>query len=176
MIELFNRILFTVCRVTAWVGMVFLLGAVLVTTTDVVLRSIGHEGIFGYVDIVQLMVMAAAYLSIPYGFLSNSHVSVSIVVDHLGRRTTALTKLLACLCATGLMSAIAWFGYEQAIMQMQYGDISMNLGIPKIYYWIPLLYGSALSGLVCIHMSIEALYGVVTGKSGVTTDVLEEVK
>lgn len=174
MIELFNRILFSVCRLAAWLGMLFLMGAVLVTATDVVLRQFGHEGVYGTVDIVQLMVMSAAYLSIPYGFMTNGHVSVTLVVDYFGRRMTALTKVLACVLATGLMSAIAWFGYKQALMQLEYGDISMNLGLPMIYYWIPLISGSVLSAIVCIHLTVEAAHTVLTGKSGVTLDELEE--
>ncbi len=174
MIEHFHRILFHITRVTAWVGMIFLLGAVVVSAADILLRQIGQDGIFGTVDLVQLMVMSAAYLAIPYGFLSQSHVSVTLLVDRFGRRMNAVSKLLAAFLATGLMGAIALFGYDQAMLQVAYGDISMNLGIPKIYYWLPLLFGSALSALVCVHMAVEALYTALTGRSAVTAKPLKE--
>jgi len=168
MIEATNRVLFAVCRWVAWVGMAFLLGAMAVTVADVILRKIDRAGIFGAVDLVQLMIMGAAYLSIPYGFLSRGHVAVSLVVDAFGRRATALTDLLAAMLGTALMAAIAWFGFDQARMQASYGDVSLTLGIPMLYYWIPLLAGSALSAVVCVYMAIEALYGAVTGRSALT--------
>jgi TRAP-type C4-dicarboxylate transport system permease small subunit len=168
MIELFNRILFAVSRWTAWVGMIFLMGAMAVTTVDVILRKVDNAGIFGAVDVVQLMIMGAAFLAIPYGFLSRGHVAVSLVVDQFGRRGTAAANLLAALLGAGLMGAIAWFGLDQAIMQAGYGDVSLTLGIPKTYYWIPLLTGSALSALVCVHMAVEAGYTLVTGRSALT--------
>ncbi len=168
MIERFNRYLLFITRWCAWIGMGFLLAAMIVTATDILLRKLNSQGIFGAVDIVQLMIMSAAFLSIPYGFMTNSHVAVSVIVDNFNRRGTALTSLLAALLATGFMGAIAWFGWEQAVMQAGYGDVSLTLGIPKSYYWAPLLCGAALSAIVCIHMSIEALRVIITGRSQFT--------
>lgn len=168
MIERFNKYLLFITRWCAWIGMGFLLAAMLVTTADILLRKLNSQGIFGAVDIVQLMIMSAAFLSIPYGFMTHSHVAVSVIVDHFNRKGTALTNLLAALLATGFMLAIAWFGWEQAALQAGYGDVSLTLGIPKIYYWIPLLSGAALSTIVCIYMSIEALRVIITGRSQFT--------
>jgi hypothetical protein len=41
-----------------------------------------------------------------------------------------------------------------------------------LYYWVPLLFGAALSALVTVHIAVEALYTVVTGRSGL---VLEDL-
>lgn len=168
MIARVNTLLLTITRWTARLGMVFLLGAMLVTTADIILRKLSTAGIFGAVDIVQLMIMGAAYLSIPHGFIARRHVAVSLVVDYFGRRKTALANLLAAVLATFFMGAIAWYGYGQAVMQHEYGDVSLTLGIPKLYYWIPLLAGSALSAIVCVHMSIEAAFTALTGRGGLT--------
>lgn len=174
--DVINRVLSAVCRIVAWIGMVFLLGAMGVTSTDIILRHINNQGIFGAVDIVQLMIMGAAFLSIPYGFISNGHVSVSIIADRFGRRMNAFAKLVSAILATGFMTAIAWFGYEQALMQIEYGDMSLTLGIPKVYYWIPLLAGSALSGVVCVYLALEALIGVIAGRSDITPNTASEGK
>lgn len=174
MFERSHSFLLHLTRWSAWLGMGFLLGAMLVTTADVVMRKVDGRGIFGTVDIVQLMIMGAAYLSIPYGFLTRSHVSVSVIVDMFDRRGTALANFLAAICGLGFMAAIAWFGFDQAQMQAEYGDISLTLGIPKTYYWLPLLAGSALSAVVCIHMSLEALMIVLTGRSRLTPNKRRE--
>ncbi|MBL4613490.1 MAG: TRAP transporter small permease [Magnetovibrio sp.] len=173
MFERSHSILLHLTRWSAWLGMLFLLGAMLVTTADVVLRKINGRGIFGTVDIVQMMIMGAAYLSIPYGFLTRSHVSVSVIVDMFDRRATALTNLLAAILGLAFMGAIAWLGLGQAIMQAEYGDISLTLGIPITYYWALLLFGSGLSALVCLHMSLEALMIVITGRTRFTPTTMK---
>lgn len=168
MLERIKNALYHLTRWGAWLGMGFLLAAMVITTTDVVLRKINGRGIYGTVDLVQLMIMGAAYLSIPYGFMTRSHVSVSVIVDNFNRRSTALTNFLAAVLATGFMGAVAWFGFEQTLMQIEYGDISLTLGVPKIYYWIPLLAGSALSAVVCLYLAVEALHVAFTGRSSLT--------
>ncbi len=174
MIALFNRILYAITQYTAWLGMLFLLAATLTTTADVVMRKSGSDGIFGAVDLIQLMVMAAAYLSIPYAFMSRSHVAVSILADLASRRTSAFFQFFTALLGTGFMSAIAWFGYDQAALQMEYGDVSMTFGLPMIWYWLPLLYGSALSAVVTVHIGVESCYTLVTGRSGIAFSQLQE--
>jgi TRAP-type C4-dicarboxylate transport system permease small subunit len=166
MIALFNKSLFSVTKYAAWIGMLFLIGAVFLTTWDVVVRKVDGEGVYGAIDLIQLMVMSAAYLSIPYAFMNRSHVAVSLFTDHFGRRGTALTQVLACVLASGFMAAIAYYGYLQALQQIEYGDVSMIFGLQMVYYWTPLVAGSLLSCIVTIHICVESLYTAVTGKSG----------
>ncbi len=173
MIDLFNKTLFQVTKHVAWLGMLFLLGAMLVTTVDVVLRKVDNQGIYGTIDIIQLMILAAAYLSIPHAFMSRSHVAVSVVSDMFSRRLAAFTQLIATALSCAFMLAIAWHGFAQAMMQHQYGDISITLGIPMIYFWIPVLSGAALSGVVTLHIGAETLYTIITGR-GALSPVEEE--
>jgi TRAP-type C4-dicarboxylate transport system permease small subunit len=170
MIALFNQLLYALTKYVAWIGMLFLLGAVGITTADVMMRKLDFGGIFGAVDLIQLMVMTAAYLSIPFAFMSRSHVAVSILADMASRRVAALFQLLGSVLGACFMFAIAWFGYEQAVQQAEYGDVSMTFGLPMTYYWIPLLLGAALSVVVTVHIAVEALYTLVTGCSGIALE------
>lgn len=169
MIDLFNRTLFSITKYVAWVGMVFLMGAMLITTTDVILRKINTDGIYGTIDLIQLMIVTAAYLAIPHAFMSRSHVAVSIVVDMLSRRMVAFCNLLAAVLGFGFMASIAWHGYSQASMQQEYGDISITLGVPMIYYWMPLLFGAALSSIVTLHIAVENIFMIITGRGALSS-------
>lgn len=171
MIALFNKILFSITKYGAWVGMLFLLGAVLLTTTDVVLRKIDGQGIYGAIDLIQLMVMSAAYLSIPYTFISRAHVAVSIFTDMMPRRAVSLAQVLSMVLACGFMALIAYFGFLQTLQQIEYGDVSMIFGLPMVYYWTPLIFGSALSAVVTLHICAESLYSFITGRSGLAREV-----
>ncbi len=170
MIERFNRILFVLTRYVAWLGMLSLLGAMAVTTADIILRKTEGEGIFGAVDIVQLLIMGAAFLAIPHGFITRSHVSISLVVDMLPPPAVALAGVLAAALGTAFMLAIAVFGYDSALMQYDYGDVSLTLGVPKIYYWVPLLFGAGLSVVVTVHMTVEQLYLLFSGRRNLLAD------
>ncbi|WP_020592980.1 TRAP transporter small permease [Kiloniella laminariae] len=171
MIEQSHKILGCVTKYTAGLAMLFLLGAMLVTTADVILRKLDGAGIYGTIDLIQLMVLSAAYLSIPQTFMSGSHVAVSIITDRLSQRPAALFQLIGALLSCCFMFAIVIFSFAQAKMQHEYGDISMTLGLPMIYYWVPLVIGSALSVLVALHLGITSFYSLITRR-----DVLSRYK
>lgn len=148
-------------KYVAWIGVLFLLGAMLITTIDVVLRKIDNAGIYGTIDLVQLMIISAAYLSIPYAFMKKSHVAVAILSERMPEKIAIFCQALGMLFCVVFMCAIAWFGFLQAEQQHQYGDISITLGLPMIYYWIPVLLGSSLSGLVSIGLLINSFLHLI---------------
>ncbi len=170
MFNFFNSKLFYITKYVAWLGMLFLLAAMVITTTDIILRKINGEGIYGTIDLVQLMILSAAYLSIPHAFICRSHVAVSVFADMLSIRILAICNLLAAILGCVFMAAIAWHGFEQASMQHRYGDISITLGIPLILYWIPLLFGAAISALVTINIAIGNIYTIITGKGALSLE------
>ncbi|WP_085909719.1 TRAP transporter small permease [Kiloniella majae] len=151
-------------KYVAWIGILFLLGAMLITTTDVVLRKIDNVGIYGTIDLVQLMIMSAAYLSIPYAFMKKSHVAVAILSERMPKKVACFCQALGMLFCVIFMSSIAWFGFQQADQQYQYGDISITLGLPMIYYWIPVLAGSTLSGIVSAGLLITSFFTLFSEK------------
>ena len=166
MIALFNKNLFLITKYTAYIGITFLFGAVFITCADVILRKVDGQGIYGAIDLIQLTVLTAAYLSIPYTFMSRAHVAVSMITDSLSRRAQAGAQVLGMVLACLFMFAIGFYGYERAMEQAEYGDVSMIFGLPMIYYWIPLIIGAFLSVVVTLHIAVESLYVVATGHSG----------
>ncbi|WP_028878959.1 TRAP transporter small permease [Terasakiella pusilla] len=166
MISLFNNILFRTTQYIAYVGILFLFAAVAITTADVVLRKLDGQGIYGAIDLIQLTVLSAAYLSIPYTFMNRAHVAVSMITDKMSRRAQAATQVLAMMLACLFMFAIAYYGYARAMEQAEYGDVSMIFGLPMIYYWVPLIVGAFLSTVVTLHIAVESLYVVFSGHSG----------
>ncbi|MCP5372953.1 MAG: TRAP transporter small permease [Hyphomicrobiales bacterium] len=159
-----NRWVAAATKWLAWFGIVLLMAAVVVTTADVILRKTVGFSLEGTVDITQLMVMGAAYTAIPFAFVTRSHVAVAMLTDGLSRRGQAAVQVLAAVLAVGFMAAIATFGWFQAMQEFEYGDSSLTLGIPKIWYWAPLLTGAALSTLVMALLALEHLYTAVTGR------------
>ncbi|HEX9647493.1 MAG TPA: TRAP transporter small permease [Alphaproteobacteria bacterium] len=129
--------------------MLALVAAMLLTVVDVALRRPFDIAIKGTVDLTQLLVMAAAWLAIPYAFLTDGHVSVPLLVDRLPARLRAGLAVLAALLGAALLAGIAWYGTAQARLEHGYGEISLTLGIAKHWYWLPLIAGAALSVAAC---------------------------
>ena len=133
---------------------IMLLYAVL-TGVDIVMRNFFHGGILGMVDLTQLAMVWAAALTIPLGFADNSHISVDLVAANLPAPLTKAVNILAALCAVFVLYFCIRWGWAEAARQIGYGDSSMTIGIPVIWYWVPLIFGFALSA-VCALTSMTA--------------------
>lgn len=146
-------------QLLAWGAAVALTLAVAVTLGDILLRAVarvpalfGAErlgyGIIGVVDLVQLCIMTAAWLSIPWAFATGGHVSVDLFGDRLPEAARALFGALAAGAACVFL-ALTWRNcLDQALAVQAYGDRSATLQIPLVWYWLPLLFGLALSTLI----------------------------
>lgn len=154
-----------VFRLTALFGMLALFCAGAVTVTDIVLRFFGGA-VPGVVDLVQLFILSAAFAAIPFAFFRDGHVSVDLLTQAFPPRVQALLSLATALLALALMGLVLLYGWRSAQMQMMFGDISQNLGIPMIWYWTPLLAGSALSMLACLLAVFAALRAVALPDTG----------
>lgn len=168
MIRQLNRVLLLISKWSAWGGMLLLLGAVFATTADILARKLLGFTYQGTIDVVQLFVLSAAFLSIPYAFISRSHVAVAVFTDKFPARGQSAIALLAGVLATLIMAAFAWFGLGHAAMQMEYGDVSQTIGIPIVWYWVPVIYGSALSSLISLVMSGESACKLLLGERSLT--------
>lgn len=154
-----SRAVALVFRATALFGVACLLGAALVTVVDIGLRFF-DAAIPGVVDIVQLLVLATGFAAIPFAFHRDAHVSVDLFSQVFPQRIQSLLIALASLGGVVLMGLILYYGWEAAKMQMMFGDVSQNIRIPMIWYWIPLLVGSALSVLAAVLATLQNLAGL----------------
>lgn len=151
-------------RLFAFAGVLLLVLTMLMTVIDIVLRQTVNFAIVGTIDITQLLVMAAAFMAIPFAFFTDSHVAVELATDPLPPRAIAFFKALAALFALAFMAAALRYGWDQAVQQNSYGDRSQTIGIPILFYWIPLLAGCALSilatALLALRHALFAARGV----------------
>lgn len=131
----------------ALAGTMAFLVAVALTVVDIVIRSVSEHTVPGLTDIVTLCTMIGALLAIPYGFVKGEHVAIDVFVSRLSPGAQRAFAVFAAFLGTVLLSAIAWFGFNQMITEWGYGDRSQSIGIPMIVYWIPLVFGMAVAAL-----------------------------
>jgi TRAP-type C4-dicarboxylate transport system permease small subunit len=112
---------------------------------DIAARKTIGFSILGMIDLTQLAQMACVFLVLPLAFLKESHVSVDFITERFPERLRALVECLSALLGVALLAAILWYSWGQALIQIRQGDRSVTLGIPMLWYWVPLLAGTLLS-------------------------------
>ncbi len=147
----------TFTRWCAWLGVCLLILCATLNVGDIASRPIVSLNVVGMVDVTQLLVMACAFLCIPYTFAREAHVDVDFVVNYLHARLRAALMALWNLCAALFMGVVTWYAGVAAFQAQANGDTSNTIAIPMTWYWWPLLFGCALSVVVCALLSVSYL-------------------
>ena len=125
----------------------------LLTVADVVLRTFFSLPIPGMLELIELGLACTIFIALPAVFLRDEHLVVD-VIDHLVRPgVVRLLDLVGALVSLGVLVVMAWQMLPLARTMHEFGDVTSDLSIPKIWYWIPVLVGviaSALATLVFI--------------------------
>lgn len=112
----------------------------LLTVADVVLRSVANRPIRGTLEIVELLLACAFFVALPATFLRDEHVVVDIV-DGAAPRRVPLLKRIAALASVLILGLMAWQGWISAKDSLVFNDVTSDLSIPMIVYWVPVLAG-----------------------------------
>ena len=118
--------------------------AAVITVVDVTLRKFGF-GILGVVDYVQLFVIAGAFLAMPCAFAENVHVRVDLIIEMLPSLIRKIIVIATYLLTLVFVSALFWENKNGLMRVIENNDISMNIGLPMWWYWLPFVVGLALS-------------------------------
>jgi TRAP-type C4-dicarboxylate transport system permease small subunit len=127
---------------------------VLVTVVDVVLRQAGMA-IPGAFELVTLGMRVLVALAMPYAFWTGGHVAVELFTDRLSERLRAGIVALGLVLAGLVMALLVWASWGRAANAVRRGDITVDLGMPEIVFWIPLLVGAGLCVPVVALMAVR---------------------
>lgn len=130
-----------------WLAAVCVAGMMLVTVADVTLRTLANYPIRGTVEIVELLLTASFFLALPATFLRDENIVVDVVDRILGASTVGLLRRLSALVAAAMLALLAWQGWIAAQDTLVFGDVTADLAIPRIYYWLPVLIGFVGAGV-----------------------------
>ena len=130
---------------------------VLLTVADVLLRTFFSLPIQGMLELIELGLACTIFIALPAVFLRDEHLVVD-VVDHLARPSVVrLLHLLGALVSLGVLVTIAWQMAPLARAMHEFGDVTSDLSIPRIYYWIPVLLGVVASALATVVFIVRWL-------------------
>ena len=123
----------------------------LLTVADVVLRATTNRPIRGTFEIIELLLACTFFIALPAVFLRDENLVVD-VVDPLAPRWVPLLKRTAELIAFPVLAVMAWEGWKAAADTLVFNDVTSDLAIHRILYWIPVLFGLIGSAIAAVAM------------------------
>jgi TRAP-type C4-dicarboxylate transport system permease small subunit len=139
-----------------WLAAASIMGMMLLTTADVILRYFRHP-IPGTYEIVGFMGSVAVGFALASTSLQRGHVAVSILFDRLPREMKGLVGLFNALVAAVFFSILTWQLILLASDLKETGEVSMTLEMP----FYPFVYGiSAGSGVLAMALFAEAFVSI----------------
>lgn len=124
-----------------WLGAAALLAMMMITVVDVGLRAFANIPIRGTLEIVELLLAYSFFLVIPAVLLRDENIVVDILDRTVGPGGVAILRRSAAVITACTFAVMAWQGWIAAKDTLAFGDVSSDLAIPIIYYWVPVLIG-----------------------------------
>lgn len=143
-----------VARVFGALAAIAIAAMVLLTVADVAMRGLFNRPIHGTYELIELLLACAVFLALPAAFLRDEHVVVDIV-DEVAPRTVPLLKRLAGAVSIVVLALLGWQAAIAAKDSVTLGDVTMDLALPRILYWIPLLVGVCCAAIAALVMLLR---------------------
>ena len=127
----------------------------LLTVADVVLRATTNRPIRGMLEIVELLLACTFFVALPAVFLRDENLVVD-VIDPVAPRWVPILKRVAEVFAIPVLAIMAWEGWKAAADTLVFNDVTSDLAIHRILYWVPVLFGligSAIAAVVMVFKS-----------------------
>ena len=129
-------------KICGWLASVFLAAMMLLTVADVVLRAAFGRPIRGTYELVELFLCATFFIALPAVFLRDEHIVVDSIDRYVPRAVPWLKRIAGAITVI-MLALMVWQGAIAARDAWSFGDVTADLSLPKIFFWIPLLFGLA---------------------------------
>lgn len=127
----------------------------LLTVADVVLRATTNRPIRGMLEIVELLLACTFFVALPAVFLRDENLVVD-VIDPVAPRWVPFLKRLAEVFAIPVLAIMAWEGWKAAADTLVFNDVTSDLAIHRILYWVPVLFGLVGSAIAAVVMVFKS--------------------
>ena len=126
----------------------------LLTVADVVLRAVSNRPIRGMFELVELLLACTFFLALPAVFLRDEHLVVDLV-DAVAPRWVPWLRRIAEVIAIPVLALMGWEGFKAARETLVFNDVTSDLAIHRLWYWIPVLIGLIGGALAALVMLIR---------------------
>lgn len=151
-----------VARLTYWLGLAgvaTLIVAILLTCADILWRRLVGGAFIDTFDITKLCLVATASLSIPFGFTQGAHITVDLLANRFPEGMRRWLDVVISLISAALLAFLLWLSWQSAMLHVAYGDTTLNLQLPLIWYLAIFMVGLGLSVLAALLRAADAVFG-----------------
>jgi len=141
-------------KICGWAAGVFLATMMLLTVADVTLRAAFNTPIRGTYELVELLLACTFFAALPAVFLRDEHIVVDVIDTFAPRRVPGLKRGAEAL-AVVVLGVMAWQGWIAAADTLAFGDVTADLGLPRILHWVALLAGVIGAGIAALAMALR---------------------
>lgn len=129
---------------------------VLLAFINVVLRYIFDMSLTWAAELTNYLFIWSALFGAAYGFKQGAHISVTLLIGKLPPALMKFFLMLANFISVIYLGLISYFGYQLVLMLVDFGEMSIDLGIPM---WIPHLV-LPIAFALAAYRTAEKLYEV----------------
>jgi len=155
-----HRIVYYVCII----GMACLLIMMLLTTGDVVGRSIFLRPIPGTVEITQFMLSVIVLLGLAYAQQTRQHVRVDLFISKFAPLYRIIIDIIFTLMAFVFIALLAWQGWEGGFTAVELETTSDILKFPTYPFEFLVAIGAFLLAIELLLKVIKSVNGLVKGQ------------
>lgn len=141
-------------KLCGWAAGAFVAAMMLLTVADVLMRAIANRPIRGTLEWIELLLACSFFLALPATFLRDENIVVD-VIDGLAPRRVPMLRRIAEALAVALLAVMAWQGWLAARDTILFNDVTSDLALPKILYWIPVLAGIIGAAVAALIMALR---------------------
>ena len=140
-----------------FVGMVFVLLMMLLTTLHAIGRYILGLPVPGLVELSSYMLVTMIFLTAPYTALVKGHITISVIVDRFSLRTQVIIDAIVYMLCLALCIIAAWQTFVRGLFIMEEKQVSTILSIPNAPFILLVGAGWSLFSLAILVHIIESV-------------------
>jgi len=153
----------------------FIVFLMMFAVTQVISRKLFNYPLWGYVDIVEIIMVAFAFLGISYCQRLGGHIRMELLVRRLRGRALWIFEILGTTVALGIILVLLWYGFTHFLRAFQLGDSTIDR---EIILWpaklvIPIAF-SVLSARLLIQFLAYTRLAIYPDAVPVAVPVIEK--
>jgi TRAP-type C4-dicarboxylate transport system permease small subunit len=129
----FEQIVDRLSTALKWIGGLSLVGMMLITCLDVVLRAAGQP-LFGMVEGVSLLAVLVLASALPITQRDRGHVALDMLMRRFSERTAAAVDAAGQVLTCILFAIVSWQCWQYAASMASTGQVSQSLELPV--HWL----------------------------------------
>ena len=139
-------------KATALISGIGIFMLMLVGVVHVLGRKFFNMPIFGYIDIVEIMMSFLVFLGLAYTERLGGHIRMELIVTQLKGRALALFELVGVTVGLGIVGVLTVYSWQHAMRAFTLGDSTIDAQIPL---WPSKMIISLSLGLLFIRLVVS---------------------